>query len=607
MNGNRVPILRFVVIALVVVVLGRLFYIQVVDRRYKAFADNNVLRYEVQFPPRGEVYDRNGEFLVQNREAYDLITVPIDVKAFDTTQMCEILGVSKEFFVKEYRKAVQFSRRRPSVIFKQLPKEIKIKLDERHFPGFYTQYRTIRSYPRKVGGNLLGDVGEVNERNIERDPYYKSGDYIGTSGVEQAYEKELRGVKGVKVQMVDVLGIVKGSYGDGVYDTLASPGLGITCTIDAKLQLLAEELLTGKVGSVVMIEPATGEILVMASSPTYDPDELVGRERGNNYMKLLRNPRRPLYNRAVMSSYPPGSTFKLVNALIGLQEGTLTAQTTYGCSMGYHVGNFKVGCHSHGSPLDLTGAIQTSCNAYFCNVYRNSLDNRKYGGVKNGFEVWRDYVVSLGFGRKLDSDFIGELNGNVPTREYYDRVYRGSWNSLTTVSLAIGQGEMGATPLQMANFIATIANRGFYYIPHVVKSIQGRDSIEARFYEKHHAKIEPKYFEIVANAMYRAVNVSGTGGGARIDGWDVCGKTGTAQNPHGKDHSVFAAFAPYENPKVAISVYIENGGFGATIAVPIARLLLEQYLTGAVANPALVEQYKNMPLAYPRYDRQIIQ
>lgn len=602
MDAGRMKILQIVVLVVVVLILVRLFYIQVVDSRYKEGANNNVLRYEIQYPPRGEVYDRNGEFLVQSKESYDLMVIPRDVKAFDTTLLCSILGVDRKLFDREMKKAYQYSRRRPSTLFKQLSKEVKLRFEERSFPGFYTQYRTVRSYPRKIAGNLLGYVGEVNDRIIERNPYYKSGDYIGMSGIEQAYEDVLRGTKGVKIQMVDVHGMPKGSYGNGMYDTLPVPGAGITCTIDGKLQALAEELLAGKVGSVVAIEPATGEILVMASSPSYDPDELVGRERGNNYMKLLRNPRRPLYNRAVSSPYPPGSTFKLANALIGLEEGTLVPSNAYPCSNGYHIGR-GVKCHSHSSPVDLSGAIQTSCNAYFCYVFRNLIDASKYKGTKNGFDVWEDYVRSFGFGRKLDSDFTNELNGTVPTRELYDRLYGGRWNSLTTVSLSIGQGELGVTPLQLANFVATIANRGYYHIPHVVKAVAGQDSIAPRFYEKHYAKVESKYFDVVAQAMWKAVNVSGTAMGARIDGLDVCGKTGTAQNPHGRDHSTFACFAPLNNPKIAVSVYIENGGFGATIAVPIARLLVEEYLKDTITRPELLEQVKNMQIAYPAYDR----
>lgn len=596
-------ILQVIVVIIFSIIALRLFYIQVIDSKYKTDAANNVLRYEVQYPPRGEVYDRNGEFLVQSKEVYDLVVIPRDVKPFDTLLMSSIVGVTTTKLRNELHKAAIFSRRRPSIILKQLPKDIKLRLEERNFPGFYTVYRTIRSYPRKIAGNLLGYVGEVNDRMIERDPYYRSGDYIGMSGIEQAYENDLRGSKGVVINLVDVHGISKGSYSDGIYDTLPSPGVSITCAIDARLQALGEELLQGKVGSIVAIEPETGEILVMASSPTYDPDELVGRERGNNYMKLLNNKRQPLFNRAVMAYYPPGSTFKVVNGLIGMQEGVLQPEYTYPCNMGYTIGR-GVKCHNHWSPLNLVDAVQTSCNAYFCYVLRNILDNRKYGSVKKGMAQWTEYVRSFGFGRKLNSDFTNELNGNVPTTEFYNDRYRGSWNSLTVISLAIGQGELGCTPLQMANMAATIANRGHYHIPHVVKRIHDRDSIDRRFYEPHYTKVKSQYFDPIVEGMYRAVNKpGGTAQNARVEGLEICGKTGTAQNPHGADHSTFMSFAPRNNPKIAISVYIENGRFGATIASPIASLITELYLTDTIKRPALIEYIKNMQINYPNYDR----
>ncbi len=603
MNHVRIKILRITVVALMAIIAVRLFYIQVIDSDYKIYATNNVLRREVQYPPRGEVYDRRGEFLVQSREAYDLVAVPRDVLPFDTVLLGEILGVSPLQIRKELHKASAFSRRRPSVIFKQLPKEVKLRFEERQFAGFYTVYRTVRSYPRKIGGNLLGYVGEVDDRIIERDPYYQSGDFIGMSGIEQSYEDVLRGVKGVKINMVDVHGIPKGAYRDGMYDTLPSPGVAITSSIDARLQALGEELLQGKVGSIVAIEPSTGEILVMASSPTYDPDELVGRQRGNNYMKLLGNKRRPLFNRAVMAKYPPGSTFKLLNGLIGLQEGVLRPEQTYPCYAGYTIGR-GVKCHSHASPLDLSAAVQNSCNAYFCYVFRNIVDNRKYGSVKAGYDRWVEYVRSFGYGTSLDSDFMGELNGYVPTTEFYNRVYRGSWNSLTVISLSIGQGELGCTPLQMANLAATVANRGYYYPPHVVKRIHDRDSIDRRFYERHTTMVDARHFDPVVEGMYRAVNVpGGTALIARVDGLDICGKTGTAQNPRGADHSTFLCFAPRDNPRIAVSVYVEHGRFGATIAAPIASLIVEEYLTDTIRRPQLVDYIKNMQISYPAYDR----
>lgn len=601
MNSNRFYILRLTVLLLFGVIIIRLIYIQIIDNNYKNHADNNVLRYEVLFPPRGEVFDRNGEFLVQSKESYDLMATPKEVKPFDTLLMSQILGVPIESITRELKKAHSYSRSKPSVIVKQLPKEVKLRMEERHFPGFFLIYRTVRSYPKKIAGNLLGYVGEVNNDMLQKDPYYRIGDYIGMSGIERSYEEVLRGEKGFRINMVDVLGASKGSYRDGIYDTLPQRGSYITCTIDSKLQALGEYLLEGKVGSIVAIEPQTGEILIMASSPTYNPDELLGRERGNNYMKLLNNKQRPLFNRAVQASYPPGSTFKLVTGLIGLQEKVLQPSQLYSCHGGYTVGR-GVKCHSHWSPLNLPDAVQTSCNAYFCYVFRNIIDNRKYGGVKSGLKVWEDYVRSFGFGRKLNTDFSGELNGNLPSPKYYDDKYKTSWNSLTVVSLSIGQGEMGCTPMQMANLAATVANRGYYYIPHVVKAIEDRESIDTRFLERHRTMVDSIHFIPIIEGMYNAVHkAGGTAQVAKVPGLDICGKTGTSQNPHGKDHSTFLCFAPRENPKIAISVYIENGGFGATIAAPIASLIVEQHLTDTIKRPDLVQRMHDIQLAYPHY------
>lgn len=599
---SRQRILQGVLLLVAVVIVGRLFYIQMIDSEYKSSARNNAMRYQVQYPPRGEVYDRNGEFLVQSAETYDLMVIPMDVEPFDTVYLAHTLGSTVEEVRKALDKAKQYSRRRPSMIFKQLPKEVKLKLEEKNIKGFYTQYRTSRTYPRKIAGNLLGYINEVSESTIKRDPYYRMGDYIGTSGIERSYESYLRGKKGVKVELVDVFGMPKGSYADGQYDTLPVPGQAITCTIDAELQEYVERLLEGKIGSVVAIEPATGEILVMASSPSYDPDKLVGRDLGNNYMELIRNPRKPLFNRAVQSRYPPGSTFKVVTGLIGMQEGVAKATDLHSCHGGYTVGR-GVKCHAHASPVDMVQATAQSCNAYFCYVLRDIVDNRKYGGImKGGFDVWDDYVRSFGFGRKLDSDFLDEDPGTIPTTERYNRVYRNSWNSLTVISLAIGQGEIGVTPLQMANLSATIANRGHYYIPHVVKKIAGQDSIAPRFYEKQYTKVDPKYFETIVEGMYGAVE-GGTAWRVKIPGIQMCGKTGTAQNPQGRDHSTFLCFAPKDNPKIAVSVYIEHGGFGASAAAPIASLLVEKYLTGEVSRPGLEEQIKQMNVVYPMYDK----
>lgn len=602
---KRAKILILFAVAAFLVLVLRLFQIQVMDDSYKRDALNNVQRSEVQYPPRGEVYDRNGEFLVQSVASYDLMAIPRDVKELDTVALARIAGVTADKLRAELDKARNFSRRRPSVIVKQISMESKLLFDEGNFPGFYTVYRTMRSYPRKIAGNLLGYIGEVNQRIIERDDYYQSGDYIGMEGIERSYEEVLRGEKGLKVSVVDVHGITKGPYMDGEYDIRPIPGTPITSTLDARLQAFGEELMQGKVGSIIAIEPSTGEILVMVSSPGYDPEELVGRERGNNYMKLQSNPRKPLFNRAVMSSYPPGSTFKMVTGLIALQEGATTPRQQYPCHGGYTIGR-GVKCHNHFSPVNMQQAVRTSCNTYFCYVFRNILDNKKYASVKDGFDIWEKYVRSFGFGSNLGSDFVQELNGIVPNRETYDRIYRGSWNSLTVISLAIGQGELGCTPLQMANLAAILANRGHYYTPHVIKKIEGRDSLEARFYETHHTMVDSKWFDIVVDGMYDAVHKEqGTGWRAYVKGLDICGKTGTAQNPHGEDHSTFLSFAPKDDPKIAVSVYVENGGAGSTVAAPIASLIIEYYLRGGeISDPSRIDYVKNMNIKYPYYDRQ---
>ena len=599
---RRMRTLQFVVLLIFSVIGCRLFYLQILDTKYKRLAEGNALRHAVQYPPRGEVFDRNGEYLVKSKECYDLMVVwrEMDRAGFDTMRMCSILNLSKKRLMRKLADA-RMSPRKACLVTNFVSKEDKLRFDACNFKGFFTVYRTVREYPRKVGGNLLGYVGEVNQRDIDRDDYYRMGDYIGKSGVESAYEEVLRGTKGVKITEVDTHGATKGSYMEGRLDTLPEAGKYIVCTIDARLQKFCEELMEGKIGAAVAIEPATGEILMMVSSPTYDPDELVGRERGNHYMQMLGNKRRPLFNRAVSAKYPPGSTFKLVQGLVGMQEGVLTPANAYPCHGGYSYGSKKMKCHPHPSPLDLRNAVANSCNAYFCYVLRNVLDNPRYGSVKEGFDVWEEYVKSFGFGRKLDSDFNGEGNGYVPDRGFYDKRYRGSWNSLTVISLSIGQGELGCTPLQMANLAAIIANRGYYYIPHIVKRIEGRDSIDRRFYERRYTKVDPRYFEPVVEGMWRGVHVAGTSRMAFLPGLDVCGKTGTAQNPHGRDHSTFLSFAPKDNPKIAISVYVENAGFGASAALPIASLLEEFYLTDTITRPELVERVKQMQIYYPSY------
>lgn len=600
----RIRILQFVVLLILSMLIGRLAYVQLIDDQYERRAQGNVLRPIVQYPSRGEVYDRNMEYVVQSRACFDLMVIyrDVDKKALDTARICEIAGISREKFIKEMNKA-KMSPRAPRLLSSYLSMKDKLRFEEQTIPGFYTMFRTIREYPRKIGGNLLGHIGQPSPSMLKRHPEYQPEDYVGKSGVELAYEEDLRGKKGVRILEKDTHGALKGNYMNGIYDSLPETGHYLVSTIDARLQLLGEELMKGKVGAAVAIEPSTGEILMMVSSPSFDPDDMIGRNRSKNYNKLARNPRNPMFNRAVKAKYPPGSTFKLVQGLIGLQEGVLRPSDTHVCHRGYPISSSRrMGCHDHASPLDLRFAVATSCNAYFCYVFRDILDNPKYKSVKEGYDVWRDYVESFGFGRKLGSDFLDEGKGSIPRREYYDKVYRNHWNSLTVISLAIGQGELGCTPLQLANLAAIVANRGYYYIPHIVKKIEGRDSIDRRFYERHYTKVDAKHFKPIVEGMWRGVNVGGTSVRARLDGWDVCGKTGTAQNP-GRDHSTFLSFAPKDNPKIAISVYVENGGFGASAALPIASLLEEYYLTDTIRRPWMVEQVKNMVINYPRYDR----
>ena len=598
-------VLRWLVALLFVGFAGFAGYLQLVEgSSYFSKAEDNVIRYIITYPPRGEVFDRNGEYLIQNRICYDLMVIPREApkSGIDTARLIAITGQP----ISRLRRSFNEARGRAKVaspLVKYLSAEAKLKMDEWNLPGFYTVPRTVRQYPRNIGGNLLGSLSEVTQKFLDRnneDGYYVRGDYVGEQGIESAYEEYLRGEKG-RIRR----NIYANHATTDEVELEAVHGKNLVCTIDARLQAFAEELMRGKVGSVVAIEPSTGEILVMASSPTFDPNELViGRQRGNNYMNLLNEPRRPLYNRAVTSAQPPGSTFKLLNGLIGLQEGVLKPQYRYSCNKGYSAGGVKMGCHQHPSPLDLDYAIATSCNAYFANVFRNILENKKYKSPKAGYEAWRSYVNSFGFGEKLGVDILGERSGMVMPREFYDKKYRGSWNALTVLSVSIGQGEIQSTTLQLANFAATIANRGYYYTPHIIKQISGQDSIDIKYRTPHYTPVEAKHFETIIKGMWRAVNRDGTCSTARLEGLDVCGKTGTAQNPLGDDHSTFLSFAPRNNPKIAIAVYVEHGVWGSTAAVPIASLIEEMYLTDTITRPWLVEYVNNLKLDYYKaYDR----
>jgi len=587
-NTERMYVIMAIAVVIAVVFLGRLFFIQVIDDSYKLSAENNVLRYQTEYPARGLIYDRDGELMVYNEAAYDLMVVPREVKNLDTAELCDILSISKDVFRSRLTKARDYSARKATVFEKQISNVLYAELQEKlyRFPGFFVQKRTLRKYPRPIAAHLLGYVGEIGQSQLEKDRYYKQGDYIGITGLEKAYEKELRGQKGVKVVMVDVFNRTKGSFKDGKYDTLAVTGKRVTSTIDAELQEYGERLMQNKTGAIVAIEPSTGEILALISAPTFDPNLLVGRARSENYSKLQKDTLKPIFNRALMSEQnPPGSTFKLINALIGQQVGVVNENTTYGCRGGYVSGSFRMGCHAHRSPLNFRESIQHSCNAYYGNVFRTIIDHT--GNPQEGYEIWRNHVMSFGLGTKFNTDLPVEYAGIVPSKAYYDKYYGvNRWKSLTIISLAIGQGELGTTPLQLANMTAAIANRGFYFPPHLVKAIDG-EAISNRFTEKHMTTIEPKYFDIVVEGMAMVFEQGGTGYRSRHDSIPMCGKTGTAQNPHGEDHSIFICFAPKDNPKIAMAVFVENGGGGSKYAAPIASLMVEKYLTDTISRPKL--------------------
>jgi penicillin-binding protein 2 len=588
----------FIIVGLAFII--KLFLLQVVQVRYKLSADNNVLRYVTQYPPRGVVFDRKGELMVYNEAAYDLLIVPKMVTAFDTLEFCRLLDISIEEVRQNIRKARNYSMFKPSIFLEQLSKEDFGYLDEVlfKFPGFFVQLRTIRKYDSPTAAHLLGYTGEVNNRDIEHDPYYKMGDYIGLSGLEKSYESILRGKKGIKIKLVDVHNREMGSYQDGKYDSAAVAGKNITISIDAELQAYGEKLMRNKRGSIVAIEPSTGEILVMVSSPSYDPNLLVGRGRSKSFAILNQDTLKPLFNRASQAQYPPGSTFKTLNTLIALQEKVLYTYTRYGCN---GVGTTPIACsHNHPAPLDLLHAIEQSCNPYFWQVYKSILDQKKFHTMQESYNYWRDLVTSFGVGSVLEGDVVDQANGNLPKDTYYDKYYgKNGWRPITIRSLAIGQGEIEETPLQMANIAATIANRGYYHPPHLLKAIEG-DTQQAEIFEK---KIYPKVASDYYQTLIDGMELVYESGGARyykIDSVTSCGKTGTSQNPHGKNHAVFIAFAPKDNPKIAIACVVENSGYGATWAAPIATLIMEKYLKGEIKQKATEERMLNADLLNTR-------
>ena len=574
---------------IVIIYIIRLFNLQVTNDKYKESADSNAFLKRVIYPSRGLIYDRNGKLVVFNKPAYDVMLIPKDVGEFDTIALCTALNLTREQLdekwadMKNPRKNPGYSAYTPQKLISQLSIEDYGKFQEKLnlFPGFFVQKRTVRNYAYPAGANILGNIREVSVKDIDRDRYYRRGDYTGDLGIEKSYEVALRGQKGIEILMKDAYGRIKGKYEDGIYDVSPESGKNLTLSIDIDLQEYGERLMQGKIGAIVAIEPKTGEILALVTSPNYDPSLLVGKDRGKNYAALVQDPLKPLYDRALQGAYPPGSTFKPTQGLILLQDGIVTLNTMYPCYHGY-VNGLRVGCHGHASPIALKPALQTSCNAYFCWGLKNMIDK---AGTKAADQLtkWKDYMVEMGYGYRLGVDLPSESRGFIPNADYYSNSFRGSnWSANTIISISIGQGEVLATPLQIANLCATVANRGYFYTPHVVKEIA--DSvIDPKFKEPHRPKIKKEYYEAVAEGMRMAVT-GGTCRLANLPDIEVCGKTGTAQNPHGRDHSAFIGFAPYNDPQIAVCVYVENAGFGAAYGVPIGSLMIEKYLKGEISD-----------------------
>jgi penicillin-binding protein 2 len=582
---ERRYVIAGIFISLSLILLARLFYIQIVDDRYAIWANANVQRKYIKYPERGPILDRNGKILVSNVPVYDLMFDPKKDQPFDTVEFCKLLNINRAEFDKRINKALKASPSMPSAFEKQIPDDLYASLAERlsEFPVFFAQRRTVRTYPDSVAAQFLGYIGEANDREIKRSGgYYRPGDYVGITGVERSYDTVLRGQRGVNFVYVDARNVQKGKFGNGALDTPAVAGKPLISSLDIRIQKLGEKLMQGKVGSIVAIEPSTGEILAFVSSPTYDPNLLVGRERGNNIAKMYENTYSPLLIRPIQAYYPPGSSFKPLAALIALQEGLITPQTSYYCVAKFWAGNHPVRCEEPHGNVNLAKGIAESCNTYFCNVFDRVMDAKGASNIATTFTDWRAKVNKFGFGVKLDVDLPNESRGFVPTALYYDNKFKSNrWRSSSIISLAIGQGELEATPLQLANIECTIANRGFYYKPHLIKAVGNQPITKPEFTTKTYVGIDSNYFHPVIDGMQQVVEY-GTAAASKITGIIMCGKTGTAQNPHGKNHSLFVAFAPRDHPRIAIAVVVENAGQGAEWAAPIASILVDKYLTDTV-------------------------
>ena len=571
---------------------ARLFYLQVYDASSDSLSQNSAIKVMYDYPQRGYMFDRNMKLLVSNQPSYDVMVIPRDVKPLDTLEFCSLLKITKEDFNEILHKARVYSPRLPSVVIPQLNKADYASLSEKmyKYEGFYIQRRSLREYQVDHSANVMGYIAEVNNAIIEKNPYYQMGELIGTAGVEKEYEEVLRGVKGVKYIQKDRFNRDIGPYKDGIFDTLPERGNDIQLTVDATLQKYGQELMIHKRGGIVAIEPESGEILALVTAPSYDPSLLVGRDRSKNFTRLWYDTlAKPLYDRVLMGEYPPGSPFKTLTALVGLHENAIDMDDVVGCTGGYHFGRRVLRCH-HRGPVAMVSGIANSCNTYFCTVYKKIMDT--YPTPQEGIDAWRRDLMSFGLGDFLGYDLPSGKRGNIPTSAYYNKIHdfpTHNWSSLATISNAIGQGEVLLTPMQMANFTAAIANRGYYYTPHVIKNIIGPDTIPQKFKEKHYTTVEPEYFEPVVEGMFQ-VYERGTASSIRVPGIEVCGKTGTAENftrIDGKrvqltDHSIFVAFAPKDNPKIAIAVFVENGYWGSRWAGRIAGLMIEKYLKGEI-------------------------
>ncbi|MFD2827650.1 penicillin-binding protein 2 [Leeuwenhoekiella polynyae] len=584
-----------------ILLTGRLFYLQILDTSYATLSVNNAIKRVYDYPQRGHIYDRNGSLLVSNQPSYDVMVIPREVKPFDTTEFCGLLKMTREALKTRLDKARVYSPRLPSIVIPQLTKSEYAYLQEkmRKYEGFYIQKRSLRDYQVDFGANFLGYIAEVNRSDIEDNPYYQSGDLKGRTGVEKQYEETLRGIKGVKYIQKDRFNRDIGAYKNGSLDTIPEPGKDLTLTIDAELQKYGEELMVNKRGGIIAIEPSTGEILALISAPNYDPSLLVGRQRSANFTKLWYDTiAKPLFDRSLQAEYPPGSPFKTLNALIALQENVVDTQESFACHGGYYYGSRgrKLGCHHHPSPLSMVPGIANSCNAYFANVYRRVID--KYDTPQEGMDRWHHHLASFGLGQYMGTDLPTGRPGYIPDSDYYNRAYeypKYKWFSTATISNSIGQGEVSLTPIQLANVTATIANRGWYYTPHIVKGIEGQtELIPEKYRTKNVTTIDPANFEPVVEGMFGAYNY-GTAAGVQIPGIEICGKTGTAENYtkiDGKrqqltDHSIFVAFAPKDNPKIAIAVFVENGYWGGRYGGKIASLMIEKHIKGEITRTDL--------------------